>query len=145
MENPYIRLAQLEDVDGIVSCIDQAYAQYVDKISDLPAVSRGCAEDIEDNHVWVIVEAHEIVACLSLIAQETTMKLANIAVLPQHNGKGLGRALISLAEREAKRQGYSEMRLNTHVQMPDNVRFYGRLGWQVVATIGHAVSMKKLL
>lgn len=52
MENPCIRRAQLEDVDGIVSCIDQAYAQYVDKISDLPAVSRGCAEDIEDNHVW---------------------------------------------------------------------------------------------
>ena len=73
------------------------------------------------------------------------MKLANVAVHPDHGGKGLGRKLMALSEGEARKQGYCEMRLNTHVEMPKNARFYVRLGWEETARTGNTVSMRKLL
>jgi GNAT superfamily N-acetyltransferase len=73
------------------------------------------------------------------------MKLANLAVHPDHVGKGLGRKLIELSECEAKRQGFCEMRLNTHVDMPENIRLYQYLGWAEVSRSGNTVSMEKYL
>jgi len=143
--NPVIRPAQTKDAHALASCIDAAYAQYAERISDMPSVSDGCAEDIANNQVWVAVQADEVIAGLVLIAADGFMKLANLAVHPDHGGKGLGRKLIELSECEAKRQGFSEMRLNTHVGMPENVRLYQHLGWAEVARSDNTVSMKKRL
>ena len=109
----------------------------------MPMVSDGCAEDIAINQVWVAVQGDEVIAGLVLIAGDAFMKLANLAVHPDYGGKGLGRKLIELSEREAKRQGYAEMRLNTHVEMPENVRLYEQLGWAEVSRSDNTVSMKK--
>ena len=87
----------------------------------------------------------QIVAGLILVACIGFMKLANLAVHPDHGGKGLGRKLIELAEREAKRQGFGEMRLNTHVDMPLNVQLYQHMGWTEESRSDNTVSMKKYL
>ena len=58
---------------------------------------------------------------------------------------GIGRKLIALSESEAKKQGYGELRLNTHVAMPENVQLYVHLGWEEVSRDGNTVSMKKTL
>jgi len=80
-----------------------------------------------------------------MIPGDGFMKLANLAVHPDHGGRGMGRSLIELSEREATRQGFDKMRLNTHVDMPDNVQLYQHLGWVEVSRNGNAVSMKKHL
>ncbi|WP_439154268.1 GNAT family N-acetyltransferase [Yoonia sp.] len=143
--DPVIRHAQAKDALALASCIDAAYAQYAGRISDLPPVSDGCAEDIAINQVWVAALDDKVIAGLVLVADEGFMKLANLAVHPDHGGTGLGRKLAEFAEREAVRQGFNEMRLNTHVDMPENVRLYQHLGWAEVARSGSTVSMKKHL
>lgn len=85
----------------MASCIDAAYAKYVERISDLPDVSDGCAQDIADNQVWVAAQSDEIIAGLVLVAGDGFMKLANVAVHPDHGGKGLGRKLTELSEYES--------------------------------------------
>lgn len=140
-----IRRAAPEDASALSSCIDAAYATYADRISDLPSVSEGCAEDIASNQVWVAVQGDEIIGGLFLILQNEYVKLANLAVHPAHGGKGIGRALIELSEREAKRQGYDEMRLNTHAEMPENIALYRHLGWVETARRGRTVLMRKRL
>jgi len=145
IRQPTIRPAEATDARALAACIDAAYAQYADRISDLPSVSDGCAEDIANNQVWVAVQGDNLVAGLVLIAGDGVMKLANLAVHPDHGGMGLGRKLIELAENEAKRQGFSEMHLNTHVDMPENVRLYQHLGWAEISRNNNTVSMKKQL
>lgn len=140
-----IRKAQVADADALASCIDAAYAQYASRIPDLPPVSEGCADEIINNQVWVAVEDDKIVGGLFLVHHDEAMKLANVAVHPAHTGKGLGRDLIAFAENEAKKQGFSEVHLNTHVAMPENVQFYIRLGWKEISREGNSVSMRKLL
>ncbi|MFT6459095.1 MAG: N-acetylglutamate synthase-like GNAT family acetyltransferase [Pseudophaeobacter arcticus] len=140
-----IRKANAADAEALAACIDAAYAKYASRISDLPPVSSGISEEIEQSQVWVATESGEVIAGLFLSAHEGVLKLANIAVHPEHGGKGLGRALMERAENEAKRQGMSEMHLSTHVDMPENVRLYQYLGWQEYERNGNRVSMRKNL
>ncbi len=138
-----IRKAQLGDAEALASCIDAAYARYADRIMDLPPVSEGCAEDIARHQVWVAEVGAKLVGGLVLVARDGFLKLANVAVHPDHNGKGLGRVLIDLAEREARKQGYGELALNTHVAMPENIQLYKHLGWNETGRAGNTVSMMK--
>lgn len=143
--NSRIRKAVLADADAIVKCIEAAYARYATHIADLPPVSEGCAEEILQDRVWVAVQDNDIAGALILVPQDSFMKLANLAVNPRHGGKGLGTGLITFAEQEAVRQGYTRMQLNTHVQMPENVALYRKLGWVEYARIANTVSMRKAL
>ena len=111
----------------------------------MPLVSSGIAEEITQNQVWVVTEDDEIIAGLFLIPKDGFMKLANLAVRPSHGDKGIGRKLTELSESEARRQGYNEMRLNTHVAMPENVQLYEHLGWEEVSRSDNTVSMRKYL
>ena len=143
--NIVIRPAKMADASALAACVDAAYAKYSDRIPSLPRISEGCAEDIADNLVWIAAQGSEIIAGLVLIAGEDSMTLANLVVRPDHGGKGLGRELIKLAEDEAKRRGFGEMRLNTHVEMPENIQLYQHLGWVEMSRSDTTVSMKKTL
>ena len=143
--SPVIRKALLADSGALAFCIDAAYAKYQKRIPDMPQVSEGIAADITHNQVWVVEENNQIIAGLFLVPKDGFMKLANLAVHPDHEGKGIGRKLTTLSEREAKQQGFSEMRLNTHVAIPENIQLYEHLGWAELSRSGNIVSMMKKL
>ena len=86
-----------------------------------------------------------IVGGLVLVPWDRFMWLANVAVHPDHRGGGLGRALMELAENESLMQGLRELRLNTHVDMPENILLYAHLGWEKGRQQGNKVSMKKMI
>ena len=64
-----------------------------------------------------------------LAAHPDHLLLDNIAVDPEHQGKGLGRTMLDLAERRAREQGFDTIRLYTHHLMVDNQRIYERDGY----------------
>ena len=140
-----IRRAELSDAGALSASIDAAYSQYAARITDLPPVSADCAEEIAKYQVWVAEIDTGIVGGLVMIPEEGFMRLANVAVHPDHVGAGLGRTLIALAETEAADQGYREMRLTTHVDMPENIRLYRHLGWEEGRRQGNKVLMKKVI
>ena len=145
MGNWIIRRAEHHDTDALSTCIDAAYAEYAARIADLPPVSADCAEEIARFQVWVAEIANDIVGGLVLVPQDGFMRLANVAVHPDHKGAGLGRALMVLAEAEALAQGYRELRLTTHVDIPENVQLYAHLGWKHAGRRGNKISMKKMI
>ena len=57
------------------------------------------------------------------------MLLDNVAVHPDMQGRGYGRALIAFAERVSIERGFTAIRLYTNEVMVENVRFYERLGF----------------
>ncbi len=138
-----LRPAAAGDAAALAGCIDAAYARYAGRIAGLPPVSAGLDEDIAVNRVWVAVQGDRIVGGLIVAAQDGFLRLANVAVHPDCRGAGLGRALMARAEDEARRQGYTELRLTTHAAMPENVALYTHLGWRVDRTGGNKVFMRK--
>lgn len=140
-----LRSATPNDADALARVIDAAYATYAERLTDLPKVSECLAEDINTHLVWVAEAEDKLIGGLVLIIQDTCAVLANVAVAPDHGGKGVGRALIDRAVEESVQRGLAEIRLSTHVEMPENVRLYERLGWSVTDTTGSKIHMSRLL
>ena len=143
MTDVTIRRARIDDADGLGRCLDAAYAQYAARIEDLPSMSEDCAGEIAANLVWVAESGGVIVGALVLAPRNGYMLLANVAVHPEGRGTGLGRRLLTLAESEVAERGYAEMRLNTHVEMPETIGLYARNGWTETGRQGSTVSMRK--
>ena len=140
-----IRPAKIHDAVPLETCIDAAYAGYRKRIRDLPPVSEGIADDIKSNLVWVAELDRSIVGGLILVIRDEYAMLANIAVDPDCSGMGIGRGLIEHAEEQCRRLKKAELRLSTHVAIPENVRLYEYLGWHETGRSGNKVHMTKLL
>jgi ribosomal protein S18 acetylase RimI-like enzyme len=139
-----IRPAEAGDAPRLTACMRAAYAPYA-ALGALPPLTADYAEEITACQVWVAMVAREIVGGLVLVPADVCMQLANVAVHPEYGGMGIGKAMIGLAEEQAKRQGYTEIRLTTHAGMTGNIGLYQHLGWQVVDTTDTTVAMKKAL
>lgn len=140
-----IRRAAPQDAVPLSTCIDAAYAAYSGRINNLPPVSEGIAADIEANLVWIVELDLSIVGGLVLVLKDTYAMLANIAVHPDCSGLGIGRGLIEHAESQCRKLKKGELRLSTHVAMPENVGLYAHLGWQETGRSGSKVHMTKFL
>lgn len=140
-----IRTAAEHDAVPLKECIDDAYAPYRKRIRDLPPVSEGIADDIKSNLVWVAELDHRVVGGLILVLRDEYAILANIAVDPDRKGMGIGRGLIEHAEAHCRRLKKVELRLSTHIDMPENLRLYEHLGWEQNERSGNKVHMTKLL
>ena len=140
-----IRPATVQDAPALAECIEAAYSVYASRITDLPAVSEGISDDIANQIVWVAEINETIVGGIILFPKQGFLILTNVAVHPESSGLGLGRALIELADRVCLELGLNEIRLSTHVDIPENVRLYKHLGWQETGRAGNKVHMSKFL
>ena len=60
------------------------------------------------------------------------MFLENVAVSPNHQGKGVGNRLIAFCEDEAKRLDLQAVELYTNEKMTENLTLYPRLGFEEI-------------
>ena len=130
MSDWIIRPAEPRDADALAQCVAAAYQIYISRMGKPPGpMLANYADEIAQHQVWVADRRGDIVGGLVLAPYADHMLLDNIAVRPDCQGQGVGRALLELADVEALRQGYWELRLYTHVTMTENIALYTRLGW----------------
>ena len=140
-----LRRATIDDAGAQSHCIEAACAIYSTRVPDLPAVSEGVAGDIANYRVWVIEMDQKIIGGIIMVPKDEYIFLANVAVHPANAGLGLGRKLMDRAESDCLEMGLRELRLNTHVDMLENVDLYSHLGWRETGRTGNKVHMKKTL
>jgi ribosomal protein S18 acetylase RimI-like enzyme len=126
-----LRPATAADLPAIKALIDAAYTRYLTRMDKPPApMLRDYGPSIEDGTTWVT--GSPIVAVLTLYPRADHLYVENVAVHPDAQGRGLGRALMSFAEEEAARRGLTRMALVTHEVMTENQAIYARLGYAEV-------------
>lgn len=130
-DEPRIRLARPGDREAVERIVEAAYSIYIPRIGMRPGpMLDDYGRLIADDAVSVLQDGQGAVAALIvLLAKPDHLLLDNIAVDPNRQGQGLGRRLVVFAEDEARRLGYSELRLYTHQKMVENVALYTRLGF----------------
>jgi ribosomal protein S18 acetylase RimI-like enzyme len=128
---PVIRRATVADRAAVEAIAHAAYSLYVERIGKEPGpMLDDYARRIDDGTVSVLEMAAGVLAGLIvLLPGSDHLLLDNVAVRPERQGEGIGRRLIAFAESEARRLGYRELRLYTHVMMVENIALYRRLGF----------------
>jgi len=88
---------------------------------------------IDDGELLVAVCGEDIVGHLQLTraAGMGELEIKNMAVLPEHQLRGVGRALVEAAIERAREQQGSRLRVATAAADPGNLRFYQRLGFRM--------------
>ncbi len=125
-----IRPAVASEADVLREIVHAAYAHYVARIGKPPGpMLDDYAARIADSQPWELDDAGRIVGMLVLEERPDALLLDNIAVRPECQGSGHGRALMAFAEAEARRRGFAQVRLYTHALMTENQALYRRLGY----------------
>lgn len=85
--------------------------------------------------VLVAMRGGTPIAHLQLVPTEADgeIELKNMAVLPEHQGRGVGRSLVAEAVRRATRDGYRRMIVATATADAGNIRFYQRVGFRLTS------------
>jgi len=94
----------------------------------------------------------EPVGCLRFVVAADHLHVRRVAVTPELQGRGIGRALMAWAEAQAENRGLPRVTVGVRLSPPGNLAFYRRLGYQVVAEHAHPgydrptwVSMQKVV
>jgi ribosomal protein S18 acetylase RimI-like enzyme len=131
-----IRPALPGEAEALREVVRAAYVHYVARIGKPPGpMLDDYARRIADGQTWVLEDTARIIGVLVLEDQPDALLLDNIAVRPDCQGGGHGRALMAFAEAEALRRGHRQIRLYTHVLMIENQALYRRLGYVETARI----------
>lgn len=125
-----LRPATPTDGYRVAALVDRAYAHYVARIGRKPyPMTVDYGEALNQMRGFVVERERRIVGLLLLDEARDHMMLENVAVDPGHQGTGLGRQLLDLAEAETLARGLTEIRLYTHQMMTENQAIYRRLGY----------------
>jgi ribosomal protein S18 acetylase RimI-like enzyme len=125
--------AQRSDVEAIVRCVRAAYQVYVERLGRQPApMTADYAALIECSGTFVVRDpsADDVLAVVVLHPAPPALWIDNVAVHPRAQHRGLGRSLLSFAERHARAAGLSELRLYTNQAMTENIALYTSLGYE---------------
>lgn len=138
-----IGLATSEDTAAFTACILAAYAAYKARGISLPPVAEGVAEDIGLGRVWLARENGNLLGGIVVSRDDASVKIHNLAIHPDHQGRGLGRLLVAKAIDLARDNRCISLTLATHAEIPSNVALYEHLGFKVMHRDGAKVQMVK--
>lgn len=125
-----LRRAHASDAVSITACAIEAFRHYIPRLGLTPIpMTKDYGAAIANAQVWVATQQDEVVAALVLDITDEGFLVDVIAVRPAHQGTGVGRALLELAEREALRQDHDSIYLFTNEKMTENRALYERIGY----------------
>jgi galactokinase len=125
-----IRPAPPHEARAVGRLVQRAYDHYVERIGRRPSpMDDDYRARIAGGELWIL-EDGELAGTVVLRTVDHHLLVDNLAVAPERQGEGLGRALLEFAGLEAARRRLPELRLYTNVKMTENIALYGRLGWQ---------------
>ena len=130
---PSIRPATLAEAPALRAILRAAFALYVERMGREPApMNQDLDADTPAGKVWLAEGAQGPQGLLVGYGEADGVgwRLETVAVAPQAQGTGLGRALIAFAETEAQRRGFRAVRLYTNARMTENLSMYPRLGYE---------------
>jgi GNAT superfamily N-acetyltransferase len=105
-------------------------------------------ENEKDNMLIGAFEDEDMLGCCMLVEENTdTVRLRQMAVLNDLQGKGIGRALMNFAENLARDRGYKTLSMHAR---KNAIGFYEKMGYKIASdeftevTIPHFVMEKRL-
>jgi ribosomal protein S18 acetylase RimI-like enzyme len=126
-----IRAATDSDVDAIVGLVNRAYEVESFFVKGDRATRESVAIDLTQGSILVADDAGgKVVACVFVSITGARGYFGMLAVAPEAQGHGLGRALIARAEGYAADRGANVMTISVVNVRTELLAFYARLGYR---------------
>lgn len=127
--------ASFRDWDSLLELVLSAFAPMQGVIdppsSALSLTPRTLAAKAARERVFAVFEGAGPVACMFCDPRGDSLYVGKLAVRPDCQGAGLGAALLTRAEAEARRLGCRSLDLQTRIELTGNRRFFESLGFAV--------------
>ena len=78
-----------------------------------------------------------LAGCVFVRPRRDALYIAKLAVRPDLQGRGIGRALIATAADEARARGLAALELQTRIELVENHAAFARLGFVKIAETAH--------
>ncbi|WP_350334926.1 GNAT family N-acetyltransferase [Coralliovum pocilloporae] len=126
-----IEKAKTADLATIKICARHAYQIYIKDIGREPApMVADFAAQIAEGIIHVARDNRgAVLGFICFYPRDDHMHLENVAVSPASHGLGVGKALISFCEDQARKTGLEAVELYTNVRMTANLSLYPHLGY----------------
>jgi len=137
-----IRVAQIEDAPALNLLLEAAFLDYVRGLGkEWPGPYDWLEPRLVAQEVYAATEAGQILGALVLSQDAAAGRLTVdiLAVAPEAQGRGVGRALLAFAEGIARRAGHRDMALHTVAKYTHLVGLYESVGF----TLSHLGSRPK--
>ncbi|MBZ9799326.1 GNAT family N-acetyltransferase [Mesorhizobium sp. ES1-4] len=134
MTNKSIRFRPAEPTDAaaIRDIVRAAYARWVPVIGREPLPMRADYDKAVREHPFdLAVEDGRIVGMIETMLADDHLWIENVCVVPEVQGRGVGRLLLERAEQQALEAGRPELRLLTNGAFEANVSLYRKLGYTI--------------
>lgn len=132
--SPPIRPATAADLDAIASCVRLSFEGYVPRLGRRPPpMDHSYADDIAQGRVHVVEVDGRFAGFVVFYAVDDRVLLQTVAVLPEHQGAGLGGLMVDFVEQSAREAGAAAIELYTHEKMRENIALYSRRGYRETA------------
>ena len=123
-----------DDLAQITACAARAYQRYIKPMGKRPApMDADFAAHIRAGEICVARRDRDrsvVIGYVVFYPQCDAMQLENVAVDPDCQGSGIGRALIETVERTARQNRLPCVCLYTNEKMTENLRLYPSLGYR---------------
>ncbi len=106
-----------------------SFAHYVPRIGQPPAPMLADYAALVNAGRASVFADEAILGYLVLEVLDDVMLLDIVAVSPDAQGRGVGKALMVFAEEQTRAAGLSTIRLYTNALMHENVGLYGKIGY----------------
>lgn len=128
--------------DALLALILEAFRYMngrIDPPSSALALTPETLRDRADAEVaFIAVEDGEILACMFLRPEPPqSLYVGKLAVRPTAQGRGLGWALLGVAENEAQARNLPQLRLETRIELVENHATFGAWGFLKTAERSH--------
>jgi ribosomal protein S18 acetylase RimI-like enzyme len=144
MEAVPIRLAKPADASAVLRIVERAYRRYLPRLGRRPPpMDYDYVERIRGGRV-LVAGSDEIFGAMALVPEADQLLIESLVVAPEHQGKGIGGALVAHAESAARTQGLRRVWLFTHVKMVENQAIYRRLGFKECGREGSGETVRVL-
>jgi GNAT superfamily N-acetyltransferase len=129
------------DWSALLSLILEAFAYMAGRIdppsSALRLTPEAVAAQVASGVVFVAEEAGQLVGSVFCEQKGDALYVGKLAVRPDRQGRGIGRALLQAAGDEARRRGLAALELQTRIELTENHAAFARLGFTKVAESAH--------
>ncbi|WP_145949013.1 MULTISPECIES: GNAT family N-acetyltransferase [Paenibacillus] len=132
-----IRIASMEEIELVHQTMMLAFEEYRGRLHPPSGALSENTETIlskiseHGGGALLVWSGDKPVGSAQYFFRESFLYVGRLSVIPEARGQGLGKAIMKHFEKLAAQLRYSEIRLGVRLSLPENLRFYRKLGYEI--------------